>query len=193
MGGATVVHPFDDAAVICGQGTIGLELRDQVVEKLDAILVPVSGGGMLGGIAAACAGSGTRVVAVEPAGKRLGEALASGTRVVVSDAELKASPTLATVADAMPTRLLGPENAWPLVYGLVEDVLTVDDAMIEAAMRVTATELKQAVEPAGAVALAGALSPAFAALRDRRGFKNVGLVVCGGNVDLATLGRVLAG
>ena len=122
MGGATVVHPFDDAAVICGQGTIGLELRDQVVEKLDAILVPVSGGGMLGGIAAACAGSGTRVVAVEPAGKRLGEALASGTRVVVSDAELEASPTLATVADAMPTRLLGPENAWPLVYGLVEDV-----------------------------------------------------------------------
>ena len=104
---------------------------------------------------------------------------------------------LATVADAMPTRLLGPNLAWPLSYGLLDarDVLAVDDAAIEAALRLTASELKQAVEPAGAVALAGLLSPAFAALRDdpERPLRRVAAVVCGGNVDAGTLAAILAG
>ena len=196
LGGATIVHPFDDGRVICGQGTIGLELLEDVA-GLDAILVPVSGGGMLGGIAAACAGTSTRVIAVEPAGKALGAALAAGERVIFDEAELDARPTLATVADAMPTRLLGPNLAWPLSYGLLDarDVLAVDDAAIEAALRLTASELKQAVEPAGAVALAGLLSPAFAALRDdpERPLRRVAAVVCGGNVDAGTLAAILAG
>lgn len=192
LGGAAVVHPFDDARVICGQGTIGLELLEDL-PALDAILVPVSGGGMLAGIAMACAGTATKVVAVEPAGKRLGDALAAGERCLFSAAELQAAPTLKTVADAMPTRLLGETLSWPLVFGLVEDVLTVNDAAILEAVRVTAVELKQAVEPAGAVALAAALSPEFAAMRDREGWTNVAVVACGGNVDLEVLSRALSG
>ena len=93
--------------------------------------------------------------------------------------------------------LLGPNLAWPLSYGLLDarDVLAVDDAAIEAALRLTASELKQAVEPAGAVALAGLLSPAFAALRDdpERPLRRVAAVVCGGNVDAGTLAAILAG
>ena len=81
----------------------------------------------------------------------------------------------------------------PLAFGLVEDVLTVDDAQILDAVRCTAVELKQAVEPAGAVALAAALSPDFAALRAEKGWANVALVACGGNVDLEVLGRALSG
>ena len=192
LGGASIIHPFDDQRVICGQGTIGLELL-QDVPSLDAILVPVSGGGMLSGIATACAGTSTSVVAVEPAGKQLADAFAKGERCIFSDDELKASPTLKTVADAMPTRLLGEALAWPLAFGLVEDVLTVDDGQILDAVRCTAVELKQAVEPAGAVALAAALSPDFAALRAEKGWANVALVACGGNVDLEVLGRALSG
>ena len=79
-----------------------------------------------------------------------------------------------------------------MAYGLVEDVLTVDDAEIAAALRLTAVELKQAVEPAGAVALAALCSPAFAALRDRHSLKKVALVICGGNVDLSNLANCLA-
>ena len=165
----------------------------QDVPELDAILVPVSGGGMLSGIATACAGTSTSVVAVEPAGKQLADAFAKGERCIFSDDELKASPTLKTVADAMPTRLLGEALAWPLAFGLVEDVLTVDDAQILDAVRCTAVELKQAVEPAGAVALAAALSPDFAALRAEKGWANVALVACGGNVDLDVLSRALSG
>ena len=146
LGGASIIHPFDDARVIQGQGTIGLELL-QDVPSLDAILVPVSGGGMLSGIATACAGTGTSVVAVEPAGKQLADAFATGERCIFSEDELKASPTLKTVADAMPTRLLGESLAWPLAFGLVEDVLTVDDAQILDAVRCTACLLYTSPSP----------------------------------------------
>ena len=204
LGDAMIIHPYDDPVVIAGQGTIGLELLDQL-DHLDAVLVPVSGGGMLAGIATACAGTNTRVIAVEPEGKRLGEALGRGERSVFSAEHLRANPTLTTVADAMPTVLLGEAHAWPLVAsGLIKpwDVLTVDDAAIESAVRLTASELKQAVEPAGAVALAGLLSEGFKVLRQGscrgslipRGvppLRRVACVMCGGNVDLETLGRIL--
>ncbi|KAH8087686.1 serine racemase [Aureococcus anophagefferens] len=158
LGGATIVHPFDDGRVICGQGTIGLELLEDVA-GLDAILVPVSGGGMLGGVAAARAGTPTRHRR-GARGQGAGAALAAGERVIFDEAELEARPTLAT-----------------------------------AALRLTASELKQAVEPAGAVALAGLLSRAFAALRDdpERPLRRVAAVVCGGNVDAGTLAAILAG
>ncbi len=195
LGGATIVHPFDDGRVISGQGTIGLELLEDVPD-LDAILVPVSGGGMLSGVAAACAGTATRVVAVEPAGKALGEALARGDRVIFDDADLRKQPTLDTIADAMPTRLLGPNLAWPLAHGLLDprDVISVDDDAIAAALRLTALELKQAVEPAGAVALAGLLSDQFANLKTDadRPLRRVAAIICGGNVDAAVLAKYVA-
>jgi len=195
LGGGTIIHPFDDKMVIAGQGTIGAELLEQVA-GLDAILVPVSGGGMIAGIAAACAGSSTRVIAVEPKGKRLKEALAAGERCVFRPEELAVRPTVPTVADAIPTVLLGERLAWPLVSALVDprDVLTVDDGQIAAALRLTAAELKQAVEPAGAVALAALLSEGFQRLRlhSELPLRTVAAVVCGGNVDMEALARFLA-
>ena len=193
--GGSIIHPFDDALVVAGQGTIGAELLDQVA-GLDAILVPVSGGGMLAGIAAACSGTRTRVIAVEPQGKRLRHALEAGARCVFSPEELRGRPTVPTVADAIPTILLGERVAWPVVRALVDprDVVTVDDAAIGAALRLASTELKQAVEPAGAVTLAGLLSPDFRELRrdEARPLRNVAAVMSGGNVDLATLARLLS-
>ena len=80
-GGMTVVPPDNHRDVIAGQGTLGLEMAEQI-DNLDAVVVPTSGGGMLAGVAMALAPQGIKVFAVEPAGKRLAEALATGERVV---------------------------------------------------------------------------------------------------------------
>ncbi|KAJ1447016.1 tryptophan synthase beta subunit-like PLP-dependent enzyme [Pelagophyceae sp. CCMP2097] len=184
MGGAAVLHPFDDPVVISGQGTIGLELCEDQGD-LDFILVPVSGGGLLAGIAAAAfaVSPRTHVVAVEPRGKRLAQALGEGRRCVWTDAELLAAPTLETVADAMPTKLLGEHHAWPIVARHVRDVVTVDDAEISRALAFMRTELRQVVEPAGAVCLAALLSGKFAAqVRGAsRPRPRIAIIVCGGN------------
>ncbi len=185
--GGTLVHPYNDPEVICGQGTIALELLEQV-PGLDAILVPVSGGGMIGGIATAARtlDPGVRVFACEPHGKKLQQALAAGVRVVEPDTvELP----LDTICDAIRSRALGP-RPWELAQAHVDPtVLTVNDDDVRAALHITMSELKQCVEPAGAVALAAFLSPAFAAVceeaaRTERPIRKVGLIACGGNADL---------
>ena len=105
-----VLHPYDDALVVAGQVTLALEQLAQAEANarapLDAILVPVSGGGMLAGVAVAAAargGGAVKVHAVEPEGKALGAALAAGARVLDPALEHVALPT---VCDAMPTRCL---------------------------------------------------------------------------------------
>ena len=196
---ATLVHPYDDVLVIAGQGTIGLELVEQV-PHLDAVLVPTSGGGLITGIAAAIKALRPccRIIACEPAGKRLQDSLAAGTRVLdpaVADAAID------TIADAIRTQPLG-ENPWTLAKALLDStVLSVTDEEISAAIRISVVEMKQAVEPAGAVALAALLSPAFSAVRDAgiidngawRPLRNVAAVICGGNVDPDVLCRILHG
>jgi serine racemase len=192
MGGAALVHPYNDDPVIAGQGTIGLELMEQV-PGLDAILVPVSGGGMITGIALAAKGldPGVRVIAVEPEGKRLQEALETGRRVVD---EGTGGRMLDTICDAIRTQPLGP-RAWELNLEkklLHPEVLSISDDEVRAAMCLTMSELKQSVEPAGAIALAGLLSPAFRELRAReesggRPIRKVAVVICGGNADLGVV------
>ena len=188
LGGAEVLHPFDDARVIAGQGTLALELIEQAREltsaPLDAILVPVSGGGMLTGVAVAAAAraDGCAVHAVEPAGKGLGAALEAGTRVM--DASLENVP-VPTVCDAMPTRCLGP-TPWALAHGaaLVDArVLTANDAQVVGAMRVLFEGLRVVVEPAAATGLAALLDGQLPARADGAP-RNVGIVLCGGNIDL---------
>ena len=195
--GAHFVHPFNDPLVIAGQGTIGLEIVEQLAE-VDAVLVPTSGGGMVSGIAAAIRAlvPHARVIACEPEGKRLQDALALSTRIVDPST---ADALLPTIADAIRTQPLGPVP-WELASTqrlLDPHVLSVSDEQVAAAMALSMLELKQAVEPAGAVALAALLSPGFAALRDegvldprsgeQRALQSVALVVCGGNVDPKTL------
>lgn len=188
--GAALIHPYNDELVAAGQGTIGLELLEQV-PALDAILVPVSGGGLIGGIAAAAKAlkPSVRVIACEPAGKRLGEALLADTRILDPSS---ADAALDTICDAVRTQPLGP-IPWALARALVDrKVLSAGDAMVRAALSITMRELKQAVEPAGALALACLLSPAFGALQHEAAaagapLREVAVVVCGGNADLGGL------
>lgn len=192
--GAVLVHPYNDPVVIAGQGTIGLELLAQV-PHLDAVLVPTSGGGMITGIATAM--PNCRIIACEPVGKRLEDSLAAGTRIVdpaIADAALE------TIADAIRTQPLG-EIPWVLAQALLDrTVISVTDEQIRSAMRISLLEMKQAVEPAGAVALAALLSPAFAAVREagvvghdgkRRPLRNVAAIICGGNFDPEELVRAV--
>ncbi|MCB9741449.1 MAG: pyridoxal-phosphate dependent enzyme [Alphaproteobacteria bacterium] len=172
--GATLVHSSDDPRVIAGQGTIALELLEQA-PQLDAIVVPVGGGGMLSGIALAVRGLGhpARVFGAEPAGADdAARSKASGARVT--------EQTPDTIADGLRT-LLG-EHTWPPVRDLVEDILVVDDAATLAAMRLMWTRLKVLGETSSAVGLAAALDSALPAE-----LQDVGIILCGGNVDLDSL------
>ena len=196
MGGAAFIHPYDDPFVLAGQGTIGLELLEQHPE-MDAVLVPVSGGGMIGGIALAIKAlrPDVRVIACEPSGKDLAEALRQKVRVV--DAA-KADAALDTIADAIRTKAFGPVP-WDVCASLLEPtVLAVDDVMIRHAMTSCLNELKQVVEPAGAVTLAALLSPAFQMLRDDeassgRPINSVVAILCGGNVDVEAYAALVGG
>ena len=188
--GAALIHPYNDELVAAGQGTIGLEMLQQV-PSLDAILVPVSGGGLIGGIAAAATAikPSIRVIACEPAGKRLGDALSSDTRIIDPST---ADAALDTICDAIRTQPLGP-IPWQLAVDHVDRcVLSATDDMVRAALCLTMNELKQAVEPAGAIALACLLSPDFRRLKteaeaEGKPLEDVGVVVCGGNADLEGL------
>jgi len=200
MGGARVVPPYDDATVIAGQGTMALELLEQA-PGLDAILVPTSGGGMLSGIcvAASAAARPPRVIAAEPAGKRLGEALAKRRRVL--DPET-ANQALSTIVDAMPTQCLGP-LCWEHVLALGDSrVFTATDRQVEDAMAFVFSRLKLVVEPAAATGVAALLDgqhgrgprPIVSGGGDaaKSQLPRIGVILCGGNVDLPSLGRRFA-
>lgn len=180
--GATVVHPYDQAEVVAGQGTIALEFLEQVPE-LDAVLVPTSGGGMLAGIAVGVRGhrpdGSCSVHAVEPQGKRLSEAFKTGKRVLDPT---EANTPLDTICDAMPTRCLG-ELPWGLAHGrrLVDpSVFTVSDKQVKHAMKYVFEMLKLVVEPAAATGVAALLSGQVPGIGRR-----IGVVLCGGNVDMS--------
>jgi threonine dehydratase len=172
--GAELVHPYTDARVIAGQGTAALELLSAVPD-LDAIVVPVGGGGLVSGtlLAAAALAPKVRVVGAEPAGAA--ETLASlqrGERVTefVPD----------TVCDGLRGTLGIPNFA--LMRGHALQVVAVDDADTVAAMRLLFERGKQVVEPSSAIALAAVLTGAAGAAGQR-----VGVVLSGGNVDLGAL------
>ncbi len=169
---ATLVHPYDNPFVIAGQGTIALELAASV-ERPDAVLVPVGGGGLLAGTALAVRRRwpGTRVIGVEPAGADdAARSFASG--------ELQPQPDPHTIADglrgAMSARTLR------LARANADAILTVEEPSIVAAMRLLFEHLKLVVEPSGAVPVAALLERAVDARR-------VIVVLSGGNVDLETL------
>ncbi len=173
--GGTLVPPYDHPDVISGQGTLGLELLEQVAD-LDAIVAPVGGGGLVGGVAlAAGAAPGTRVFAAEPAGADdAARSKAAGRRI------LQTAPD--TVADGLLTSL--GELTWPILRDAVEEVITVTDDEIVDAMRWIWERAKLVVEPSGAVAVAAVLSERF---RGIPGLERVAVVLSGGNVDLDRL------
>ncbi len=173
--GAVLVHPFDDYRVMAGQGTAALELLEDAPE-LDLLLCPVGGGGLLSGTAVAAKGlrPGIRVIGVEP---ELGDDVARSFRA----RERVSIPTPATIADGLRTNVTGEKNL-PLILAHVDDIVTVSEDAIVAAMREIWETLKIVIEPSCAVP--------YAAIRtgkvDVRG-KRVGIILTGGNVDLDKL------
>ncbi len=172
--GALSVHAYDQIETLLGQGTLALELAEQA-PRLDAVLVPVGGGGLIGGIAAWYAGA-TKVVGVEPQGApTLAHALAAGEPV---DA-----PTGSIAADSLAPKRIGA-TVFPIAQRHVSGVVLVSDDDIRAAQRTLWETLRVVAEPGGVTALAGLLSGRYACRRDER----VGVVVSGGNtiaVDFA--------
>jgi threonine dehydratase len=177
----TYVHPFDDLAVIAGQGTLGLEVLEQV-PGLDAIVVPVGGGGLLAGVLTAVRAlrPHVEVIAVEPAhAPSLAVATAEGRPVSV--------PVSPTLADGLAVARVG-RLTFALAHGRVDRVVTVTEDEIAEAMLLLAEEEGTVVEGAGATALAACLSGKLEHLRGRR----VVLPLCGRNVDPAVHRRALA-
>lgn len=180
--GAVFVSPFDDPAIIAGQGTVGLEIAEDQ-PGLATVLVPVSGGGLISGIAAALktVNPQVRVVGVEPelAGD-LAEGFAAG-HPVTWNSDL----TGRTIADGLRVTAVGNLN-WQHIRALVDDVVTVTEDEIRASMRSTILEAKLVCEPSGAVAVAGYLAHA-----DRIGAGPAVAVLSGGNVEASLLRDVL--
>ncbi len=170
--GMTVIPPFDHAHVIAGQGTAALELFEEV-GGLDALFVPLGGGGLLSGsLLAAEAMPSCRVYGVEPeAGNDAQQSLRSGAIVHIA--------TPATIADGAQTQALG-QLTFPIIRRAVADILTVSDAALSAGMGRFAETLKLVVEPTGVLGFAGAAS-----MGDRLRGQRVGVILSGGNVDLA--------
>ena len=173
--GGTLIPPFDHADVIAGQGTVAMELFEEVGE-LDYLFVCVGGGGLIAGCALAAAqlAPACRVIGVEPeAGNDAQQSLRSGRIVRI--------PVPQTIADGAQTTAVG-ELTFPIMQRLVSDIVTVSDEQLRAQMRFFATRMKIVVEPTGCLAAAAALNGSLP-LRGRR----VGVVVSGGNVELSML------
>jgi threonine dehydratase len=184
----TYIHGYDDLRIIAGQGTIGLEVAEQV-PNLDAIIVPIGGGGLIAGVATAVKNviPEVKVIGVEPANSTcFTSALAAGKPVRV-----QSQPTL---ADGLAVGIVG-ENAFAIARDLVDHVVTVSEYELALAV-VRLMELeKSVVEGAGAAPLAALLSSRHTPFAVDRSWdlagKRVVLVLAGGNIDLTILSRLI--
>jgi threonine dehydratase len=179
--GRTFVHPFEGPRTALGTATLGLELVEQVPD-LDAVVVPIGGGGLCAGVAAAVkqARPQCRVYGVEPEGAdSMHRSFAAGSPQPIE--------AVRTIADS-----LGAPHAAPYSFALnrryVDELVLVSDDALRRAMLLLFSSAKLAVEPAGAAATAALCGP----LRERLTGKRVALVVCGANIDAATFARHLA-
>jgi threonine dehydratase len=173
------VHPVQDPAVMAGNGTIGLEILEDLPDP-DAVVIPYGGGGLTTGIASAVKAlrPGTKIITAEPdTAAALAAALAAGHPV---DVDYRAS----FVDGSGSRRVL--DSMWPLVASLVDDALAVPVADVAAAVRMLAERVRVIAEGAGALALAAALS-------GRAGTGKVVCVVSGGNINLGKLAEILCG
>jgi threonine dehydratase len=178
--GLAFIHPFDNEDVIAGQGTMGLEILEQT-PSVEAIVVPVGGGGLVAGIGTVVKAKAphVEVVGVEPEhAASLAAALARG-----APTSIELAPTL---ADGLAVARVG-EHSFAIAREVVDYVVTVDEASIGLAILRLIELEKSVVEGAGATPLAAFLAGRLAALRGR----NVVLTLCGGNIDTNMLGRVL--
>ena len=174
--GAHFVHPYEDPHVICGQGTVGLEIAEQsAANPPEVVIVPVGGGGLLAGVAIAINAllPGCEVIAAEPLG-------ADDAHRSFHSGRLQPQLAPNTIADGLLTSL--GELNFQLIRERVDDVVTVTEESILTAMEWIWTRTKQVVEPSAAVPLAAVMGD-----RDRFRGRRLCLVLTGGNVDLDRL------
>jgi threonine dehydratase len=172
--GMTLIPPFDHPHIAAGQGTTAKELIEDA-GPLDLLLVPCGGGGLLSGCAVAAKhlSPSCRVIGVEPAaGDDGARSFRSKTLVTI--------PTTVTIADGARTASLGPKVTLPTILQYVDDILTVTDEQLLKTMFFLWERMKIVVEPTGALAACALLEGKL----DARG-KTIGVVISGGNVDLA--------
>jgi threonine dehydratase len=180
--GRTLVHPFDDPYVMAGQGTVGLEILEDAPEA-EVVVVPVGGGGLVSGVAAAVKGRrpAARVVAVEPEGSAvLNRSLAAGEPVRLEGGS--------SVADGLVCPIAG-QRCFAVARELVDESVTVAEEEIREGMRFLYARAKLAAEPSGAAATAALLAGKI----DVGGAGGVAVVVSGGNVAAEMASGILAG
>jgi threonine dehydratase len=178
--GMTFIHPFDDPLVMAGQGTIGLELLEQI-ENLEAVVVPIGGGGLIGGVACAVKESkpDVRVIGVQTA------RLPSMKEAVTAHHPVTIEPAT-TIADGIAVRRAG-DTTFPIVARYVDEIVTVNEDEIASAILTLLEREKTLAEGAGAAGLAAVLQrrtslPAFT---------RTAVIVGGGNIDVTLLSRII--
>jgi len=176
----TYVHAFDDPAIMAGQGTIGLEIVDDLPE-VDTVVVPIGGGGLIAGIATALKGfdPDIRVIGVQAEG-------ASSVPQSLEQGEIHERESVDTIADGIATRRVG-DRTFKVIEERVDEVVTVDDSETAVALTYLLERSKTLVEGAGAVTLAALLNDRFAYEED----ETIVPCLCGGNIDLNTLTTVI--
>jgi len=178
--GAVLIPPYDHPDIIAGQGTAALELLEHVPD-LDAIIAPIGGGGLMSGtcIASKAIKPGITIVGGEPKGADdAARSLAAGELIPMEQPD--------TICDGLLTSM--GALTWPIIRDHVTSIITSSDERVIEMMRLVWTRMKVLIEPSCAVAVAAALSDAFKALSDERGgFRHVGIILTGGNVDLDRL------
>lgn len=177
--GYTFVHPFDDENVIAGQGTIALEILNDL-DNIDAIVVPIGGGGLISGIA-------YTVKQIRPSIKIYGVQVAGAPSMYnsIKDGEIKPLSSVSTIADGIAVKKPG-ENTYALVKEYVDEIALVSDDEVSSAILALIEKQKMIAEGAGATAVAAVMFNKF----DLKG-KRVVAVVSGGNIDVTSLSRVI--
>ena len=177
--GYTFVHPFDDENVIAGQGTIALEVLNEL-DDIDAIVVPVGGGGLISGIA-------YTVKQIRPSVKVYGVQTAGAPSMFnsIRNSAIESLPSVSTFADGIAVKKPG-ENTYALVKEYVDDIALVSDEEVASAILALIEKQKMIAEGAGAAAVAAVMFDKF----DLKG-KRVAAIVSGGNIDVTSLSRVI--
>src|ERR1700692_1753828 len=179
----TLIHAFDDDAVIAGQGTLGLEILEQHPD-IEVIVAPIGGGGLIGGVACAVKETNptVQVFGVQPSRiPSMKAAVAEGKPVTLTSAK--------TIADGIAVRRAG-ERTLPLVQKYVDDIVTVEEEEIANAILLLLEREKTLAEGAGAAALAALVNRKVPMIRDNAG-KKIVVVVSGGNIDVTLLARII--
>ncbi|MBE5886322.1 MAG: threonine ammonia-lyase [Lachnospiraceae bacterium] len=177
--GYTFVHPFDDEAVIAGQGTIGLEITNDM-DDVDAVIVPIGGGGLIAGIAYA-------IKSIRPSIKVYGVQAAGAASMYnsVKAGQIQCLETVSTIADGIAVKQPGV-NTFDLINKYVDDIALVTEDEIASAILTLIEKQKMIAEGAGAVSVAAAMFDKFPIQG-----KKVVSVVSGGNIDVTSLNRVI--